>query len=177
MTVQHETDHDTGRIFRRSREYWNTHYAELLEKYPKHYIAVYDGEIVGASLDFHDLFGDLKAKNIPLRNTVVDYLDPEDVKWVFPAGNLGGAAMTVQHEPNPNGMRIFTRSTKYLSTHYHELLENYPKHYIAIFNGEVIAASLSREDLFDDLREKNIPLRNTLVDYMETEDVKWVFPS
>ena len=85
--------------------------------------------------------------------------------------------MTFQREPNPNGTQIFTRSTKYLSTHYHELCEKYPKHYIAIYDGEVISASLSRKDLFDDLREKNILLRHTLVDYLETEDVKWVFPS
>ena len=85
--------------------------------------------------------------------------------------------MTVQPETNPSGLQIFSRSTKYLSVHYHELLENYPKHYIAIYDGEVVAASPSRKDLFDDLRGKNIPLRNTLVDYMETEDVKWVFPS
>ena len=85
--------------------------------------------------------------------------------------------MTVQPETNPSGLQIFSRSTKYLSVHYHELLENYPKHYIAIYDGEVVGASLSRKDLFDDLRGKNIPLRNTLVDYMETEDVKWVFPS
>lgn len=85
--------------------------------------------------------------------------------------------MTTQPKTNTNGMQIFTRSTKYLSTHYHELLEKYPKHYIAIYDGEVIAASLSRKDLFDDLRMKDILLRHTLVDYMETEDVKWVFPS
>ena len=85
--------------------------------------------------------------------------------------------MTIQQETNPNGMRIFTRSTKYLSTHYPELCEKYPKHWIAIYNGEVVGASLSFHDLFDGLKAKNIPLRNTLIDYMETEDVKWLFPS
>ena len=85
--------------------------------------------------------------------------------------------MATQHETDPNGMQIFRRSTQYLSTHYRELCEKYPKHYIAIYDGEVVGASLSRQDLFDDLRSKNILLRNTLVDYMETEDVKWVFPS
>ena len=85
--------------------------------------------------------------------------------------------MTVQHESNPNGMQIFTRSTKYLSTHYHELLEIYPKHYIGIYDGEVVGASLGFHDLFDDLKAKNIPLRDTVVHYMETEHVKWVFPS
>ena len=62
--------------------------------------------------------------------------------------------MTVQPETNPSGLQIFSRSTKYLSVHYHELLESYPKHYIVIYDGEVVGASPSRKDLFDDLGGK-----------------------
>ena len=79
--------------------------------------------------------------------------------------------MAVQHEPNPNGMRIFTRSTQYMRTHYHELREKYPDHWIAIYNGEVVGASLGFHDLFDDLKAKGIPLRHTFIDKIETERV------
>ena len=85
--------------------------------------------------------------------------------------------MAVQNETKRDGMLIFQRSTKYLSTHYHELCEKYPKHYIAIYDGEVVGVSLGFHDLFDDLKVKSIPLRDTVVHFMETEDVKWIFPS
>ena len=85
MVMQNKELRPGTQGFQRSIEYRNTHYLELFEKYPDHYIAIYDGELVGASTNLSELFDDLKAQSIPLLSTLLDKMETEDVNWVFPS--------------------------------------------------------------------------------------------
>ena len=60
------------------------------------------------------------------------------------------------------------KSRDYLTRNYAELLEQYPEHWIAVHDSEVIAAELTLSDLARALTEKVLPISEILIRHMTT---------
>ena len=82
MTTQENTYAELKGV-RRNSAFFDAHYAEYREKYPGHWVAIHNGELVGTSPRYYDLIDDLKAKGVPFRNTLVDKVETENVTWMF----------------------------------------------------------------------------------------------
>ena len=60
-----------------------THRKELATKYPDQWVAVYLEEVVGASEDIYDLMAHLKANNVPIGSTYVDFAATKPKVWII----------------------------------------------------------------------------------------------
>ena len=69
--------HEDGRFF-------DSHYNELLEKYPEHWIAVFYQEVVGTDTNFDSLLDDLKSRGFPLSRMIIKQVTAKKVKWILP---------------------------------------------------------------------------------------------
>ena len=69
--------------FGEDHKYFSDRYREMLERYPEHWIAVYNKEVVGADTDFKRLLEDLKARGYPLAKLAVNKATAEKVVWRF----------------------------------------------------------------------------------------------
>ena len=67
--------------FGEDHKYFSERYRELLERYPEHWIAVYNKEVVGADTDFRRLGEDLMARGYPLEKLAVNKATAEKVNW------------------------------------------------------------------------------------------------
>ena len=65
--------------FGEDHKYFSDRYRELLERYPEHWIAVYNKEVVGADTDFRRLGEDLMARGYPLEKLAVNKATAEKV--------------------------------------------------------------------------------------------------
>ena len=61
-------------------EYWNLHYRELLTKYAEQFVAVKDGEVVGAADDLGQLILALSARKVDIRDTWVRFVTADAAK-------------------------------------------------------------------------------------------------
>lgn len=64
--------------FQSDIEYAETHREELLSQYPEQWVAILNQEVVGASLDPHQLIADLKQRSIPTEWIVVRHLTRQE---------------------------------------------------------------------------------------------------
>jgi len=64
--------------FQRDIEYAETHREELLSQYPEQWVAIFNQEVVGASLDPHQLIANLKETGIPTEWVVVRHLTRQE---------------------------------------------------------------------------------------------------
>ena len=69
--------------FGEDHEYFEKRRHELLERYPEHWIAVYNKEVVGADTDFTRLLDDLDERGYPLEKLAVNKATAEKVVWRF----------------------------------------------------------------------------------------------
>ena len=70
--------------FHEDGQFFDTHYNELLEKHPEHWIAVFHKEVVGTDTDFDSLLNDLTSLGFPLSRMVIDRVTAKKVKWFLP---------------------------------------------------------------------------------------------
>ena len=78
--AQKELDH-----FRKDTKWYRDHYDELLKQYPDHWVAVYNEELVVASLDQDELFAELKKKGPKATKAYIQFLSTKDEMWIFSA--------------------------------------------------------------------------------------------
>lgn len=72
---------------RRDAEYFQAHRQELLERYPDHWVAVYNLEVVGAAKDHKRLIRQLQRKGTPASMAFVDYLTEKEDLFIVTATN------------------------------------------------------------------------------------------
>ena len=84
----------------------------------------------------------------------------------------------VRRDPNdPESIRIkaelkhFEKDQKYFSERYRELLEQYPEHWIAVYNEEVVGTDTDFPRLLDDLKARGYPLAKLAVNKATAEKV------
>jgi hypothetical protein len=70
--------------FHEDGQFFDTHYDELLKKYPELWIAVFYKEVVGTDTDFDRLLDDLKSRGFPLNRMVIDRVTAQKIKWFLP---------------------------------------------------------------------------------------------
>lgn len=70
--------------FHEDGQFFDTHYDELLKKYPEHWIAVFCKEVVGTDTEFDRLLNDLKSRGYPLNRMVIDRVTAQKIKWFLP---------------------------------------------------------------------------------------------
>lgn len=54
--------------------FWKEHYPGLLERYPEHFVAVYDGKVVYASPELQEIARYLEEKAIPHDKTSLRFV-------------------------------------------------------------------------------------------------------
>ena len=71
--VQAELQH-----FRKDTDYYESHHEELLKKYPEQWVAIFDQQEAGASLNFEKLLDDLQAKGNSVGQVLEEHLTKHD---------------------------------------------------------------------------------------------------
>ena len=71
--------------FHRDTQYYEGHYAELLERYPEQWVAIYHERVVGAAPDFDELLDDLQTKEIPVGHVFVEHLTLKEDLLILPS--------------------------------------------------------------------------------------------
>lgn len=64
-------------------KFWNSHYDELLSTYPDQFVAMKDGQIVGAEPDLLRLIAVLGSKHIDIRDTRVRFITADYSKLIL----------------------------------------------------------------------------------------------
>jgi len=70
----------------------------------------------------------------------------------------------------------FRKDGQYVEEHREALLRQYPEHWVAIFDGEVVAAAEAHEDLLDQLQAKGIPLGQARREYLTRSEDNLILP-
>jgi hypothetical protein len=60
-------------------------------------------------------------------------------------------------------MEHFHRDTQYYAAHWAELLKQYPEHWVAIYDEQVVGASADFKQLLINLREAGIPTASVVI--------------
>lgn len=71
--------------FKKDTAYLDTHYEELLEKYPEQWVAIYNQQVVGAAPDFDELLTELQEVGIPIERAVVEHLTGQEEVLILPS--------------------------------------------------------------------------------------------
>ena len=64
--------------------FFETHYDELLEQHPEHWVAVLDKQVVGTDPDLERLMTGLKSRGVPLSKIAVEKVTAEQETWILP---------------------------------------------------------------------------------------------
>jgi hypothetical protein len=70
---------------RADADYFDAHRAELLQRYPEHWVAVYNQEVVGAAKDVKRLVRQLERKGIRPGHTYREHLTEKEELLILPA--------------------------------------------------------------------------------------------
>jgi hypothetical protein len=70
--------------FHRDVEYYQAHQAELLAKYPEHWVAIYNERVVGADPDFDRLLQTLEEREVPAGEAFVEWVTEKDDILILP---------------------------------------------------------------------------------------------
>jgi len=62
--------------FKRDTDYFESHFSELLKKYPNKWVAIHGAKVVGTGKDFIRLLNRLRRKGIPTNETVIHFMNP-----------------------------------------------------------------------------------------------------
>ena len=63
--------------------WFETHRKELVDKYPDHWVGVYRKEVVGAAEDIEDLMTQMKADQVPILRSYIDFVATKPKLWVI----------------------------------------------------------------------------------------------
>jgi hypothetical protein len=67
-------------------------------------------------------------------------------------------------------LQRFKRDTQYYEAHREELLIQYPEHWVAVFNQQVVGAAPDFEPLLAMLEQSGIPVERTLIEHVTRKD-------
>ena len=73
------------RRFRTDALYYEAHRQELLQKYPEHWVAILNEEVVGADTDFDQLLNQLEQKGVPGERVFIEHATEKDELLILPA--------------------------------------------------------------------------------------------
>ena len=71
-------------------------------------------------------------------------------------------------------MEQFHRDTQYYGAHWEELLEQYPEHWVAIYKEQVVGTSPDARQLLVELKQRGIPIGETLFKYLTHKEELWI---
>ena len=69
--------------FTADAKWFDSHYDELLAKYPDHWVGVYHKKVVGASTDGKALIVKLSNDGMPVGRIYFDFLPTKPTLWAF----------------------------------------------------------------------------------------------
>jgi len=81
--------------------------------------------------------------------------------------------MNINMQEARKELEAFSKDTHWYSDHYDTLREQYPAHWIAIYNQEVVAASPEMDEMFDTLETKGIDSAKAFIKFLSTESDLW----
>ena len=82
MIVQQDKQADLER-FTADAKWFDSHYDELMAKYPDHWVGVYHKKVVGASTNGEDLIVKLSNDGMPVGRIYFNFLDSKQTIWAF----------------------------------------------------------------------------------------------
>ncbi len=65
-------------------EYYETHYEELLEKYPNQWIAILDERLAGVANSSTELIAKMREAGIPTNRMFMCHMETEPTVWILP---------------------------------------------------------------------------------------------
>ncbi len=68
----------------------------------------------------------------------------------------------------------FHSDSEYFSTHYTELVEQYPEQWVAIYHKNVVGSSDDHYALLDTLQEKAVPLEDVVIEHVTRDEELWI---
>ena len=87
--------------FHEDGQFFDTHYDELLEEYPEHWIAVFHKEVVGTDTDFYRLLDSLKSRGFPLSRMIIKQVTAKTGKVVPSCSMIRGYFLPTGSEASP----------------------------------------------------------------------------
>ncbi len=69
--------------FKKSCDYFDAHYFELLARYPDQYVGIFDGEVRAHSSDIHELLARLDSLQVPRDNSLIEILETNPLPKVL----------------------------------------------------------------------------------------------
>ena len=157
--------------YNKSVMWWNDHLPELTARYPGQCVAVYDAQIVGVSPDYQELFGEVKAKGYPLRETVREYVHPERIT------PLNMLRMDEPSEEEKACMARYSKDVRWFSAHRDELRKQYMGCWVAVHYEQIVGTGPNLEDLLSEMRAKAYPLGEIAYELIKADHTPryWVF--
>jgi hypothetical protein len=70
-------------LFKKSCDFFDAHYFELLARYPDQYIGIFDGEVRAHATDINRLLAQLDALGVPRETTYIEFLATDPPMDVF----------------------------------------------------------------------------------------------
>ncbi len=61
-------------LFQKSCDFFDAHYAELVQEYPDQWIGIFDGAVRAHATDLADMLGQLDALGVPRAPTYAEFL-------------------------------------------------------------------------------------------------------
>jgi hypothetical protein len=61
-------------LFKKSCDFFDAHYADLLRRYPDEWIGIFDGEVCAHAADMNEMLGQLDALGIPRATSYTEFL-------------------------------------------------------------------------------------------------------
>jgi hypothetical protein len=78
---------------------------------------------------------------------------------------IGGAPREIDEE-----LKRFSRSARVLSSDQPRLIDQFPKQWVAVFDGQVVAHAPELGRVLRDLEEKNIAKTQTIIRFIDRDD-------
>jgi len=74
-------------------------------------------------------------------------------------------------------LRSFGQDIEYLEAHDHELLEQYPEQWVAVFDQRVVGASADFDQLLTNLKRQGVPIGRAYIEFLTRRDDILILPS
>lgn len=69
--------------FKKSCDFFDAHYHELLKQYPDEWIGIFDGEVRAHAADIHELLARLDSLQVPRGNSLIEILETNPLPKVL----------------------------------------------------------------------------------------------
>ena len=71
--------------FQRDVDYFESHYAQLLQAHPEQWVAIFNQTVVGTDSDFDALLETLDQTGIPIEKALIEHVTAEDDVLILPS--------------------------------------------------------------------------------------------